>query len=497
MPDLALQREFWAALATTDPARIRELVGAGADVNFPIGNLGGETPLIRAVTSDNPELVKLLIELGADVNLTSQGPRNWTPLMFAHDNPELISVLIAAGADLNARTTAFSIGSPLGGTKVCPGGATALHLAAATGNAESIRVLLQAGAEVEARAEDGLAPLDYALRPGSANAAAEALVKAGARLTPERLEMMHAAAHRPDSDLVTFPNLTEDEETASSSGTAHRDPLHEPLTPAVSPSPIGSGQADGEREITATPESSLDRTGDFAGTERDYRCPKCHSLIHSRRARLCGQCGAILPTEMVLTDRQVEARDADRKWARDLADQFGTRPPSESRAATNPARRVALSNEPGATFSPEELLRGASRAEEFRRRDRPTFWLSAIGYTFSFLVVVFLFMKLKLPPATLLIFLVLLGLQCLQAWNRASPICPNCKRNIRFCPATYCHVCGRALSSGRCDACKVDNSWTNLFLPYANFGNFRWIKYCPGCAAQLDSKVPRWRFGRG
>jgi ankyrin repeat protein len=473
MPDPALQREFWAALNTADSARIRELVGAGADVNVPIGNLGGETPLIRAVTSDNPELVRLLIELGADVNLASQGPRNWTPLMFAHHNPELIRELVSAGADLNARTTAFSIGSPLGGTKVCPGGATALHLAAATGNAESIRVLLQAGAEVEAREEDGLAPLDYALRLGSANAAAEALVEAGARLTAERLELMHAAAHRPDSDLVTFTFPTESESSQS-----------------------GEGRS-GDQAATASLEASYDRKSGPAGTGNAYRCPKCQSLIHSRRAKLCGQCGAILPPEMVLTDQQVEAQVADRKWARDLADQFDTRQPSESRPGSAPARRTVLSNEPGETFSPEELLRGVSCVEEFRRRDRPDFWLSAIGYTFSFLAVIFLFIKLGFPPGALLIVLVLLGLQCLRAWNRASPICPNCKRNIRFCPATYCHICGRALSNGRCDACGVDNSWTSIFLPYANTGNYGWITYCPGCAAQLDSKVPRWRFGRG
>jgi len=467
MPDPALQREFWAALTTGLPDRIRALVGAGADVNLPVGNLGGETPLIRAVTSDNPELVRLLIELGADVNLASQGPRNWAPLMFAHDNPELIRELVAAGADLNARMAAFSIKSPLGGTKTCPGGATALHLAAATGNAESIRVLLQAGAQVEARAEDGLAPLDYALQQGSSNAAAEALVEAGARLTPERLELMHAAAHRPDSDLVTFPNLMEGDNTASSSETS----------PPVERVPAGKSEA--------------------AQIEGAFTCPKCHSLIHSRRARLCGQCGAILPREMVITDQQIEVRDADRQWARDLADQFGTGLSSDNRAGSPSARRPVISNEPGATFSAEELLGRVSRAEEFRRRDRPSFWLSAIGYTFSFLVIVFLFMKLKLPPSTLLIFLVLFAWQCLRAWNRASPICPNCKRNIRYCPADYCHICGRALSSGRCEACRVDNSWTSVFVPYANFGNFRWITYCPGCAAQLDSKVPRWRFGRG
>ena len=117
MPDPALQREFWAALTTGLPDRIRALVGAGADVNLPVGNLGGETPLIRAVTSENTDLVRLLIELGANVNLASQGPRNWAPLMFAHDNPELIRELVAAGADLNARMAAFSIKSPLGGTK--------------------------------------------------------------------------------------------------------------------------------------------------------------------------------------------------------------------------------------------------------------------------------------------------------------------------------------------------------------------------------------------
>jgi ankyrin repeat protein len=464
------------------------LAGAGADVNLSVGNLG-ETPLIRAVTSGNPELVRLLLELGANVNLPSQGPRGWTPLMFAHDNPELIRDLVAAGANLNARAAAFSIRSPLGGTKVCPGGATVLHLAAATGNTESIRALLQAGAEVEARAEDGLAPLDYSLRQGGANAAAEALVEAGARLTPERLELMHAAAHRADSDLLTFPNLMGNEGTASSS--------NERSAGRLGPQQIEAG--------TALPDSLQRPINLGAAAGRDvprsvdspHRCPKCNSLIHSWRARLCGQCGAILPPEMVLTDQQIETRDADRKWARDLADKFGTSRPLESRPASVPRRRGDISNEPGATFSAEELLRRVSCAEEFRRRDRPAFWLSAIGYIFSFLVVVFLFMKLGFNPGVLLIFLIFLGLQCLRAWNRSSPLCPNCKRNIRHCPATYCHICGRTLSSGRCDACSVDNSWTNIFLPYANAGNFRWIKYCPGCAAQLDSKVQRWTFGRG
>ena len=69
MPDPALQREFWTALARGDSARIRERVAGGADVNLPIGNPGGETPLIRAIAAGDLSLVHLLLELGADVNL--------------------------------------------------------------------------------------------------------------------------------------------------------------------------------------------------------------------------------------------------------------------------------------------------------------------------------------------------------------------------------------------------------------------------------------------
>src|ERR1039458_6231110 len=111
MPDPALQHEFWAALARGDSARIRELVAIGGDVNLPIGNPGGETPLIRAIAARDLSLVRLLLELGADVNLPWIGPRCWTALMFAHDDPVIIRELVAAGAQVNARTADHSIRS--------------------------------------------------------------------------------------------------------------------------------------------------------------------------------------------------------------------------------------------------------------------------------------------------------------------------------------------------------------------------------------------------
>src|ERR1017187_6565274 len=256
MPDPALQRALWTSLSRGDSARIRELVADGADVNLPIGNPGGETPLIRTITTGDLGLVRVLLELGADVNLPWKGPRSWTALMFAHDNPAMIRELVAAGTDVNARTTAHSIRSPSGGMVRVPGGETALHLAASASNAEAIRVLLEAGAEVEALAENGLAPLDYALRLGSATEAATALVEAGAQLTPQRLEAMHSGAHSSDSYLLVFPFLTE---------TSPGPPAH---------------QADRPRPEAEKPRQGTTRLESHGVVPEEFRCPKCQALIY-------------------------------------------------------------------------------------------------------------------------------------------------------------------------------------------------------------------------
>jgi predicted amidophosphoribosyltransferase len=84
------------------------------------------------------------------------------------------------------------------------------------------------------------------------------------------------------------------------------------------------------------------------------------------------------------------------------------------------------------------------------------------------------------------------ALFCWAAWHRASPICPNCRRNIRTCPAAYCQVCGAPLNRKRCDQCCVDESFGGLLFSYANIGNLRWIVHCPGCGVLLETKTRRW-----
>ena len=95
---------------------MRELINAGANVNA-MTDQGQRTPLHTALLSGgskNLEMVKLLIEAGADVNAS-----NRPPLFDAcrEGNIEIVRALIDAGAQVN---TANNLGeSVLACTALC------------------------------------------------------------------------------------------------------------------------------------------------------------------------------------------------------------------------------------------------------------------------------------------------------------------------------------------------------------------------------------------
>ena len=224
----------------------------------------------------------------------------------------------------------------------------------------------------------------------------------------------------------------------------------------------------------------------------EFRCPNCHSLIYSRKPKTCGQCGALLPSELLLTDEQIRTLHDQREGARKLADAFGGQGPlTESRSQSG------LSSQSGVLPCSSEALRsGMDFAEQFRCRRRTGFWLYAVGY--SLFLVPCVFISAVVGGIPLLAWLPMIGVMalfCCAAWWRAAPLCPSCHQNIRVCPAVHCHLCGEPLHGGRCLRCEVDHSWTGWFRPFDN-GLARWITYCPGCGVHLDSWVRRWHGDR-
>ena len=177
-----------AAVSTGDAEIVRLLLDAGAEVAAPsLGHVGsGESALHIAVAYYKPLLLPLLLQHGADVDAASRSAPGRTALHVAaqYGNVEAVGILIAAGARVSARDA---------------DGATALHLAAYNGHAKSANVLLQHGAEVSATDQSGEVPLYLAAVQGECSMAS-LLLDNGAGNIPEptriRIAMSAAASAR-------------------------------------------------------------------------------------------------------------------------------------------------------------------------------------------------------------------------------------------------------------------------------------------------------------
>ena len=138
----------------------KRLVAARARVNAR--NSLGESALMLAALRGQLEIVRELVDNGADVN--SPG---WTALMYAAVNGhvDVSRLLISKGAQVNA---------------VADNGFTALMMAVREGHAALVSLLLANGADPELKTASGLTALDLA-REKKRPAIVDALVKAGVR----------------------------------------------------------------------------------------------------------------------------------------------------------------------------------------------------------------------------------------------------------------------------------------------------------------------------
>jgi len=145
-----------------DVSAIRFMLERGASLAM----LGTNLDLNGAVFHGHWQLTQFLIDEGADVNypLPETGE---TPLHVALSHPNrpafdlIVRILLAAGADPNAATIPEAE-SGCFMREARTKGETPLHRAAAFGSMKAIDLLLEAGADIEARDANGETPLGWA-----------------------------------------------------------------------------------------------------------------------------------------------------------------------------------------------------------------------------------------------------------------------------------------------------------------------------------------------
>ena len=160
---------------------IDRLQKAGADPNAPL-TPAGDTALMLAARTGKADAIRVLLEGGAGVNATE----TWggtTALMWAvsEGHAAAAKLLIAAGADVNARShyvaaangrgfegrTPLANAADVKAAEFASGWLTPLMLAAREGNVELTRLLVGAGADVNAAAGDGKTALALAIFNGN------------------------------------------------------------------------------------------------------------------------------------------------------------------------------------------------------------------------------------------------------------------------------------------------------------------------------------------
>jgi ankyrin repeat protein len=145
--------DIFEAAATGDCARLRHLIAQDAMSARAISP-DGWTPLHLAAAFAGPEPVTLLLEHGAHIHQFSHNPMRNQPLhacIALNSSLDVIRALIEGGADVNATQH---------------GGYTPLLQAAAAGKKDLVLLLLEHGARPDCVCDRGKSAADYAHERG-------------------------------------------------------------------------------------------------------------------------------------------------------------------------------------------------------------------------------------------------------------------------------------------------------------------------------------------
>jgi len=140
------------AMLTYDPTLVHASVKRGEYLLSPKQALHvGDTPIYEAAAHNHHELVRLLLDYGADINIcTNTGETPLHSAIAAH-HLSMVALLLDNGANINASLDC---------------GQTPLRLAVIKGYADIVELLLTRGAQANIRGKTGLTPLHWASLKG-------------------------------------------------------------------------------------------------------------------------------------------------------------------------------------------------------------------------------------------------------------------------------------------------------------------------------------------
>ncbi|XP_063676544.1 fibronectin type 3 and ankyrin repeat domains protein 1-like isoform X1 [Bolinopsis microptera] len=152
------------AIASNDYAKIALICQSRPQPNINVPDASGMSPLMRACAMLRKDIVKTLLECGADVNFGNSANRTSAMLACLGGNLEVIETLVEHKANLRLRDRS---------------GATCLHYAIDSGNEEVVQYLLKQRVDVDAQDNQGWTPLMCLAANRGTIDIAKTLIKAG------------------------------------------------------------------------------------------------------------------------------------------------------------------------------------------------------------------------------------------------------------------------------------------------------------------------------